>query len=80
MITVLLYIVGATVFLAALHASIALHELGHLYFAKKFGCRVSQYMVGFGPTVCSWKRGETEYAIRLIPWAATSGSSACCHR
>ncbi|WP_215544978.1 M50 family metallopeptidase [Amycolatopsis sp. CA-230715] len=54
-------------FLAALHASIALHELGHLYFAKKFGCRVSQYMVGFGPTVCSWKRGETEYAIRLIP-------------
>src|SRR5699024_6111182 len=69
---------GVVIFLLALGVSIALHELGHLYYAKKFGCRVSQYMVGFGPTVWSWRPtrklaggrrepGETEYGIKLIP-------------
>lgn len=62
-----LYALGVLIFLFAIMASIALHELGHLHFAKKFGCRVSQYMVGFGPTVWSWKKGETEYGIKLVP-------------
>ncbi|MFC7849364.1 M50 family metallopeptidase [Arthrobacter sp. NPDC057388] len=62
-----LYALGVVIFLAAILVSIALHELGHLYFAKKFGCRVSQYMVGFGPTVWSRKKGETEYGIKLVP-------------
>ncbi|WP_460627275.1 M50 family metallopeptidase [Intrasporangium mesophilum] len=47
--------------------SIALHEIGHLVPAKKFGVKVTQYMVGFGPTVWSRKRGETEYGIKAIP-------------
>lgn len=64
---VALYALGVVIFLAAIFVSIALHELGHLYFAKKFGCRVSQYIVGFGPTVWSLKKGETEYGIKLIP-------------
>ncbi|MGI8307015.1 M50 family metallopeptidase [Saccharopolyspora hattusasensis] len=64
---VLLYALGVAIFLVAIFLSIALHELGHLYYAKKFGCRVSQYMVGFGPTLFSWKRGETEYGVKLIP-------------
>jgi membrane-associated protease RseP (regulator of RpoE activity) len=67
MMTVLLYALGVVIFLAALFVSIALHELGHLYYAKKFGCRVSQYMVGFGPTVWSRTKGDTEYGIKLIP-------------
>lgn len=53
--SVLLYALGVVIFLGAIFVSIALHELGHLYYAKKFGCRVSQYMVGFGPTVWSWR-------------------------
>ena len=35
--------------------------------AKKFGVKVTQYMVGFGPTVWSRRRGETEYGIKAIP-------------
>lgn len=65
--TVLLYIVGVVVFIFTLYASIALHELGHLSVAKKFGCRVSEYMIGFGPTLGKWTRGETDYGIKLIP-------------
>ncbi|MCW5954915.1 MAG: site-2 protease family protein, partial [Propionibacteriaceae bacterium] len=41
--------------------SVALHEVGHMVPAKRFGVRVPQYMVGFGPTLWSTKRGETEY-------------------
>ena len=47
--------------------SIGLHELGHLIPAKLFGVRVKQYMIGFGPTVWSRRRGETEYGIKGIP-------------
>jgi membrane-associated protease RseP (regulator of RpoE activity) len=47
--------------------SIALHELGHLTPAKLFGVRVTQYMVGFGPTLWSTRRGETEYGFKAIP-------------
>lgn len=47
--------------------SIALHEVGHLLPAKKFGVRVPQYFVGFGPTLWSRRRGETEYGVKAIP-------------
>lgn len=62
-----LYAVGVLVFALGLLASIALHEIGHLVPAKKFGVRVTQYMVGFGPTAWSRKRGETEYGLKWIP-------------
>lgn len=65
--TVLAYIVGVLVLAVGVAASIALHEIGHLVPAKKFGVRVTQYMVGFGPTVWSRHRGETEYGIKAIP-------------
>src|SRR3954454_13369255 len=65
--TVLAYVVGVLVLAFGVAASIALHEIGHLVPAKKFGVRVTQYMVGFGPTVWSRKRGETEYGIKAIP-------------
>ncbi|MFC7491843.1 MULTISPECIES: M50 family metallopeptidase [unclassified Knoellia] len=65
--TVLAYIVGVLVLAFGVAASIALHEVGHLAPAKRFGVRVTQYMVGFGPTVWSRKRGETEYGIKAIP-------------
>ncbi|WP_329602854.1 M50 family metallopeptidase [Actinomadura soli] len=47
--------------------SIALHELGHFSFAKLFRVRTTQFMVGFGPTMKSWRRGETEYGVKWIP-------------
>ena len=65
--TVLLYILGIVIVTVGLALSIALHELGHLIPAKLFGVRVGQYMIGFGPTLWSCKRGETEYGIKAIP-------------
>ena len=60
--------IGGWVFLlVGLAISIALHEIGHMWPAKKFGVKVTKYMVGFGPTLFSRKRGDTEYGIKLIP-------------
>ncbi|QXE34385.1 site-2 protease family protein [Streptomyces sp. GMY02] len=65
--TILLTVLGILVFVAGLLFSIAWHELGHLSTAKYFGIRVPQYMVGFGPTIWSRKKGDTEYGIKAIP-------------
>ncbi|WP_320772825.1 site-2 protease family protein [Streptomyces sp. CRN 30] len=65
--TTLMTILGIVVFVLGLLISIAWHELGHLSFAKLFGVRVPQYMVGFGPTIWSRKKGETEYGIKAVP-------------
>jgi membrane-associated protease RseP (regulator of RpoE activity) len=62
-----LYALGVIVFAVGLLLSIALHELGHMVPAKKFGVKVTQYMVGFGPTAWSRKRGDTEYGLKWIP-------------
>ncbi|ODA90738.1 peptidase [Leifsonia xyli subsp. xyli] len=63
----LLFILGVVVVLIGLAASIALHEVGHLVPAKLFGVKVTQYMVGFGKTLFSVRRGETEYGLKAIP-------------
>jgi membrane-associated protease RseP (regulator of RpoE activity) len=65
--TVLLYILGILIILVGLAISIGLHEIGHLLPAKKFGVKVGQYMIGFGPTLFSWRRGETQYGIKALP-------------
>lgn len=64
---VLLMTGGVLIVAVGIILSIALHEVGHLLPAKLFGVRVTQYMVGFGPTVWSRKRGETEYGVKAIP-------------
>ena len=65
--TVLLFILGVVVVALGLLVSIALHEWGHYYPAKKFGVYISQFMIGFGPTLFSRRRGDTEYGIKAIP-------------
>ncbi|MFD9301110.1 M50 family metallopeptidase [Streptomyces sp. NPDC060048] len=65
--TVLLMVIGVLVFVVGLLFSIAWHELGHLSTAKLFGIRVPQYMVGFGPTLWSRHKGDTEYGLKAIP-------------
>ncbi|MFM1784642.1 MAG: hypothetical protein RLZZ579_919, partial [Actinomycetota bacterium] len=63
----LLYLAGILVVILGIAVSIGIHELGHLIPAKLFGVRVKQYMVGFGPTLFSKTKGETEYGIKAIP-------------
>ncbi|MFZ1854357.1 MAG: site-2 protease family protein [Candidatus Nanopelagicales bacterium] len=64
----MLTIVGIIAFVFAILFSIAWHELGHFLPAKKFGVKVTQFMIGFGPTLWSKKKGETEYGVKGIPF------------
>ena len=65
--TVIAFVLGVVVLVIGLAASIALHEVGHLVPAKRFGVRVGQYMVGLGPTLFSRRVGETEYGLKALP-------------
>ena len=65
--TVILFVVGVAVVALGLLISIALHEWGHYFPAKKFGVYISQFMIGFGPTLFSRTKGDTEYGIKAIP-------------
>ena len=60
-------ILGILFLIFVVMVSIGLHEIGHLAPAKKFGVKVTQYMIGFGPTIWSKKKGDTEYGLKAIP-------------
>jgi membrane-associated protease RseP (regulator of RpoE activity) len=60
-------VLGIVLFALGLLFSIAWHELGHYSAARKFGIRVPEFMVGFGPTVFSRRLGETEFGVKAIP-------------
>jgi len=62
-----IYALGVVAFIVGVAISIALHEVGHMWPAKVFGVKVTQYFVGFGRTVWSVKRGETEYGLKALP-------------
>jgi len=64
---VLLYALGIVIMLLGFVISIGLHEVGHLIPAKLFGVKVTQYMIGFGKTIWSKRRGETEYGFKMLP-------------
>ncbi|MET7833965.1 M50 family metallopeptidase [Micromonospora sediminicola] len=61
------YLLGVVLFALAILISVSLHEAGHMLTAKAFGMKVTRYFVGFGPTLWSFKRGETEYGVKGIP-------------
>ncbi|MFF2275069.1 M50 family metallopeptidase [Agromyces sp. NPDC058126] len=65
--SVLAFVIGVAIIVIGLAVSIGLHEIGHLVPAKLFGVKVTQYMIGFGPTIWSRRRGETEYGLKAIP-------------
>ena len=58
---------GITLFVLALMVAIFLHEGGHFATAKLFGMKVERFFLGFGPTIWSFRRGETEYGIKALP-------------
>jgi len=61
-------VLGVVIFVVALLLSVMLHETGHFVMAKKFGMKATRYFVGFGPTIWSTWRGETEYGIKALPF------------
>jgi membrane-associated protease RseP (regulator of RpoE activity) len=61
------FVLGIALFAVGIGISIALHEAGHMWSAKAFGMKVRRYYIGFGPTIFSFRRGETEYGMKWIP-------------
>lgn len=60
----LLVIIGAVVVM------IFLHELGHFVMARRAGMKVTEFFIGFGPRIWSFRRGEVEYGLKAIPAGA----------
>lgn len=50
---------------------IILHEFGHFLLAKQHGITVTEFAVGMGPKLLSFKKGETVYALKLIPFGGS---------
>jgi membrane-associated protease RseP (regulator of RpoE activity) len=60
-------VAGILAFVVALLVSVMIHEAGHFVTARRFGMKATHFFVGFGPTLWSTKRGETEYGVKAIP-------------
>ena len=63
----MMWVLGVVLFALCILLSVALHECGHMWAARATGMKVRRYFVGFGPTLWSTRRGETEYGIKAVP-------------
>ncbi len=61
---------GMIAFALALLVIIFLHELGHFLTARSAGMKVTEFFIGFGPKLWSFRRGETEYGFKALPLGA----------
>ena len=60
----ILYVLFAILIFGVL---IAVHEFGHFATAKACGVQVDEFAVGMGPALWKKQKGETLYALRVIP-------------
>jgi membrane-associated protease RseP (regulator of RpoE activity) len=60
-------LLGILLFVFALMLAIFFHEGGHFVTAKLFGMKVERFFLGFGKTIWSFRRGETEYGLKALP-------------
>ena len=56
------------VYVVAILSLVMIHEGGHFFTAKAFGIKVEEFFVGFGPRIWSFRRGETEYGLKALPF------------
>ena len=63
----MMFAIGIALFALAILISVALHECGHMWVARATGMKVRRYFVGFGYTLWSTRRGETEYGFKAVP-------------
>jgi RIP metalloprotease RseP len=61
---------GAALVIFGLLVSLILHELGHFWVARACGMKVTEFFIGVGPRIWSFRRGEVEYGIKAAPIAA----------
>lgn len=60
-------ILGVIAFVIALLISVMIHEFGHYITARKFNMKVTEFFLGFGKRIWSFRRGETEFGLKAIP-------------
>ena len=60
-------LIGVLAFVIAMLVSVMIHEWGHFITARKYGMKVTEFFLGFGPRIWSTKRGETEFGVKAIP-------------
>ena len=63
LVTIALVVIAVLLF----ELIIGLHEFGHFITAKLSGIKVNEFALGMGPKLFSFKKGETQYSIRLFP-------------
>ena len=54
-------------FVFVLGVLVFVHELGHFLMARWLGVRVLTFAIGFGPKIAKFRRGDTDYAIGILP-------------
>ena len=64
MLTNLLYTLLAVLILGI---CIIVHEFGHFIVGRLCGIGVVEFSIGFGPKLLGWRRGDTDYSVRLLP-------------
>ena len=61
------FLISALKIIILLGFLVLIHEGGHFLVAKLFKIKVNEFAIGFGPTIFTKEKGETKYALRLIP-------------
>src|SRR5690606_29607866 len=61
---------AAVIVVLALVFMIFMHELGHYLTARRAGMLVTEFFIGFGPRIWSFRKGEVEYGLKAIPAGA----------
>ena len=61
------FLISALKIVILLGFLVLIHEGGHFFVAKLFKIKVNEFAIGFGPTIFTKEKGETKYALRLIP-------------
>ncbi len=60
-------IVSILIFFIIFGVIVMSHELGHFALARRGGIRVNEFDIGMGPTLVKWRRGETDFCLKLLP-------------
>jgi membrane-associated protease RseP (regulator of RpoE activity) len=58
---------GVLIFVVGILVVVMIHESGHFLMAKLFDFKATKFFVGFGPTLWSTRKGETEYGVKALP-------------
>lgn len=61
-------IVSIIIFLLMFCLIVISHEFGHYIIGKKNGIHATEFFIGVGPKLFGWKRDETEFSVRLLPF------------